>query len=177
MNMDTPDEASSRSPNGFVPFEHMSPVEAQRMRDLIARAAADDAREIRPRKPAPRYGIAASMFPAGVAAVVIRPERGDGPVVVFSPESVDDDALALADAALARDRLAVPDPSGVRVLHVARDGSVDVRAHERASERFQLDIVLHRPGGRDLTAPLVRAAGRAASIHVEGFGQVRFPEN
>jgi hypothetical protein len=175
--MGSPDEADRSSPNGFVAFEQMNPAEAQRMRDLIARASADDAREARPRTPPPRYGVAASMFPTGAAAVVIRPAGGGAPVVVFSPESVDDDALALADAALARDRRAVPDASGVRVLHVARDGSVDVRVGAGSSERFHLDVVLHCPGGRSLTAPLVRAAERAAIVHVEGFGQVRFPED
>jgi hypothetical protein len=176
MNND-PDDPAGGAHTRFVRFEDMDPEQAERMRDMIARA------EKMP-EPAPvrlrrernelhpvQYAVAANPLPGGAVAAVVRDARSAPARLIVISRNADDLALYLADAALDQDEEAVPNPIARRLVLVAADRRIVTHA-ERGTEIGTLDATFPASPGRELTAPLIHAAERGRTLQVAGVGLV-----
>jgi hypothetical protein len=176
-----PDGPADGSPNRFISFEEMAPEEAERMRDMIARAekapepASVRARRERNELQPVQYAVTDERLPEGAVAAVVRDPSATLARLVVLSRNAGDVALYLADATLDQDEKAVPNPPARRLVFVTADRRLVIQKG-RGTEIGTLDVTLPASPGRELTAPLVQAADRGRTIQVAGIGPVMLPE-
>jgi hypothetical protein len=108
-------------------------------------------------------------LPAGALAALVRDPAGRGSrLLVFSRESLDDEAFILADLAMRRDEIANPSLPGRRILFVTRDQRV---LNERGTEEARTSL-RNLPGGPGAFAARLLAARSEGELVVPGVGKV-----
>lgn len=160
--------AADGEPARFVGYEEMEPARAAAVRQGVAHAAARSPARARPTLPPVRYGVSVRPLEGQNVAIVVR--EAAGTMIILAP-AADDHALALADAALARDVAREPGLAARRVMAVDRNAIV----HDLSTDTFErMDLRMPGEARSVLTAPMIaRARGRPAQV-VPGVGAVKF---
>jgi hypothetical protein len=160
--------AADAEPARFVRYDEMEPARAAAIRKGVAHAAARSPARTQPTLPPVRYGVSVQPLERHSVAIVLRDAAGA--MIILTP-AADDRALALADAALARDVAREPRLAIRRVMAVDRNGIV----HDLSTDTFtQVDLRMPGEARSILTAPMItRARSRPAQM-VPGVGAVKF---
>jgi hypothetical protein len=167
---------------GFIPFDQMEPGAAERARSLLAAAermpvpASVRARRERERRDPVRHAVSEGPLPGGAIAAVVRaPGSVPARLIVISSAAADDRAMFFADAALDRDEVSEPEPTGRRIGFVHADGRVEWRGTGDTEFRV-LGLGIASSPGRHFIATIARAAESGPILDVPGLGLIRIAE-